>query len=159
MVALQPPVCDFGKPAIDFDLPGTDGQRHRLASCRGPNGLLVMFICNHCPYVQAIIQRLKRDCSDLNRQGIGCVAIMSNDVDAYPEDAPASMQRWATELAFPSLTFMTNLRQWQRATVQSARRTSSVTTPGSNCSTAVDWTPPADIQGQPMPSVNFTKRC
>lgn len=101
MVALQPPVCDFGKPAIDFDLPGTDGQRHRLASCRGPNGLLVMFICNHCPYVQAIIQRLKRDCSDLNRQGIGCVAIMSNDVDAYPEDAPASMQRWATELAFP----------------------------------------------------------
>ena len=60
MAALNPPVCDFGLPAIDFDLPGTDGQRHTLASCRGPNGLLVMFICNHCPYVKAVIDRIVR---------------------------------------------------------------------------------------------------
>jgi peroxiredoxin len=101
MVALNPPVCDFGQPAIAFDLPGTDGNRHTLASCRGPNGLLVMFICNHCPYVKAIIDRLIRDCRELAGHGIGCVAIMSNDIAEYPEDAPDNMQRWASELAFP----------------------------------------------------------
>jgi peroxiredoxin len=101
MVALNPPVCDFGQPAIDFDLPGTDGNRHTLASCRGPNGLLVMFICNHCPYVKAIIDRLIRDCHELAGHGIGCVAIMSNDIAEYPEDAPDNMLRWTKELAFP----------------------------------------------------------
>ena len=101
MVALNPPVCDFGQAAIEFDLPGTDGQRHTLASCRGPNGLLVMFICNHCPYVKAIIDRLIRDCRELADLGVGCVAIMSNDVAAYPEDSPENMQRWARELDFP----------------------------------------------------------
>ena len=101
MVALNPPVCDFGLPAIAFDLPGTDGKRHSLESCRGPNGLLVMFICNHCPYVKAIIDRLIRDCRELATHGIGCVAIMSNDIAAYPDDAPGNMQRWAKDLAFP----------------------------------------------------------
>ncbi len=101
MVALNPPVCDFGRPAVDFDLPGVDGKRHTLASCRGPNGLLVMFICNHCPYVKAIIDRLIHDCHDLAKHGIGCVAIMSNDVTVYPEDSPKLMARWAAELTFP----------------------------------------------------------
>jgi len=101
MVALNPPLCNFGQPASDFDLPGADGKRHTLTSCRGPNGLLVMFICNHCPYVKAIIDRLIRDCRELAGHGIGCVAIMSNDVAAYPEDSPEAMRRWATELAFP----------------------------------------------------------
>ena len=101
MVALNPPVCDFGQVAPGFDLPGIDGKRHTLAGCRGPNGLLVMFICNHCPYVQAIIDRLTRDCRDLTKLGIGCVAIMSNDVAAYPDDAPPLMQRWANEKDFP----------------------------------------------------------
>lgn len=101
MVALNPPVCDFGRIAIDFNLPDVNGKRHTLASCRGPNGLLVMFICNHCPYVKAIIDRLIRDCHDLARHGIGCVAIMSNDVTVYPEDSPKSMAEWSAELAFP----------------------------------------------------------
>lgn len=101
MVALNPPVCDFDQPAIDFDLPGSDGKRHTLASCRGPNGLLVMFICNHCPYVKAIIDRLLRDCRELTTLGIGSVAIMSNDAAVYPEDSPENMQRWARELDFP----------------------------------------------------------
>jgi len=101
MVALNPPVCDFGQPAPDFDLPGVDGKRHTLASCRGPNGLLVMFICNHCPYVKAIIDRLIRDCRELAECGIGCVAIMSNDVEAYPDDAPDQMRQWSEQLAFP----------------------------------------------------------
>lgn len=101
MVALNPPVCDFGQPAVDFALPDTAGQPHTLADCRGPNGLLVMFICNHCPYVQAIIDRLIRDCRELAGHGIGSVAIMSNDVAAYPADSPEEMRRWATELGFP----------------------------------------------------------
>ncbi|NHC06352.1 thioredoxin family protein [Azonexus fungiphilus] len=101
MVALNPPVCEFGRPAIDFSLPGTDGRIWTLADCRGPNGLLVMFICNHCPYVRAIINRLLRDCRELQGLGIGCAAIMSNDTEAYPDDAFPNMQRWARELDFP----------------------------------------------------------
>ncbi|MCL2523272.1 MAG: thioredoxin family protein [Betaproteobacteria bacterium] len=101
MVALNPPVCDFGQPAIDFALPGVDGRHYTLAGCRGENGLLVMFICNHCPYVKAIIDRLIRDCRELAGHGIGSVAIMSNDIAAYPADAPEEMRRWADELAFP----------------------------------------------------------
>ncbi|MDR2839420.1 MAG: thioredoxin family protein [Azonexus sp.] len=101
MAALNPPVCDFGQPAIDFALPGVDGRRYTLADCRGVNGLLVMFICNHCPYVQAIIDRLLRDCRELKEYGVGSVAIMSNDIASYPADSPAEMRRWADELAFP----------------------------------------------------------
>ena len=101
MVALNPPVCDFGLSAPDFCLPGTDGGLHSLTSCRGPRGLLVMFICNHCPYVKAIIDRLIRDCSDLREIGIGSVAIMSNDTEAYPEDAFPNMAHWAKTLNFP----------------------------------------------------------
>ena len=101
MAALNPPVCNFGQPAIDFELPGTDGKTYCLTDCRGPNGLLVAFICNHCPYVQAIIDRLIRDCRELKSLGIGSVAIMSNDPVAYPDDSFANMQRWAKALNFP----------------------------------------------------------
>ena len=101
MAALNPPICDFGRAATAFDLPGTDGQRHTLADCRGPNGLLVMFICNHCPYVQAVIDRIVRDCRELAALGIGSVAIMSNDVTAYPEDSFENMAQLARKLDFP----------------------------------------------------------
>ena len=101
MAALHPPICDFGAAASDFSLPGVDGKHWTLADCRGPRGLLVMFICNHCPYVQAVITRIIRDCRELAELGIGSVAIMSNDSAAYPADSFANMQRWAEELAFP----------------------------------------------------------
>jgi peroxiredoxin len=101
MVSLTTPVCDFGWKAGDFDLPGTDGRRHSLNSARGPKVLLVMFICNHCPYVKAVIHRIIRDTSELRDHGIGSIAIMSNDPADYPEDSWENMVRIARELAFP----------------------------------------------------------
>lgn len=100
MVSLNPPVCDFGTKAIEFDLPGTDGQNWTLDQCKGTKGLLVMFICNHCPYVKAIHQRLLIDTADLKILGIETVAISSNDVDEYPEDSFQNMQLLAKQLNF-----------------------------------------------------------
>jgi peroxiredoxin len=100
-MGAQPPVCNFGWKAPDFDLPGTDGGRHRLADVRGPMGLLVMFICNHCPYVKAIRARMVRDAQDLQALGIGVVAISANDPADYPEDSFDNMQRIAAEHRFP----------------------------------------------------------
>src|SRR5215813_5918959 len=96
-----PPVCNFGWPAVSFDLPGTDGKRHRLTDVQGPNGLLVMFICNHCPYVKAVIDRIVRDCTELKEHGIGSVAISANDPTDYPEDSFDNMKRVAEKLRFP----------------------------------------------------------
>ena len=101
MAALNPPPCNINWPAPAFDLPGTDGRRHTLATTRGPNGLLVAFICNHCPYVQAILDRLIRDCRELSALGIGCVAISSNDTVAYPADSFDNMQRLAHDKSLP----------------------------------------------------------
>ena len=101
MVALTTPVCNFGWPARDFELPGVDGRRYRLADVRGERGLLIMFICNHCPYVKAVVDRLVRDCRELQAHGIGSVAIMLNDPTDYPEDSFENMQRVARELEFP----------------------------------------------------------
>jgi peroxiredoxin len=101
MVSLQTPVCDFDRPAPDFSLPGVDGKIWTRDDCKGGNGLLVMFICNHCPYVKAVIHRIVRDAKGLSEHGIGCVAIMSNDPSDYPEDSFENMQRIARELDFP----------------------------------------------------------
>jgi len=101
MAALNPPICDFGTPAPDFVLPDSFGQHHSLQSCRGAKGLLVIFMCNHCPYVKAVIDRIVRDTRELATLGIGSVAIMSNDVTVYPEDSPKNMQAWAQELNLP----------------------------------------------------------
>ena len=100
MVATPSPVCNFGWKAVDFDLAGVDGNRYKLADVRGPNGALVMFICNHCPYVKAVLDRIVRDCRDLAGEGIGSIAIMSNDPAEYAEDSFDNMQRVARERAF-----------------------------------------------------------
>jgi len=96
----QPPVCDFGWKALDFDLPGTDGKRHTLAGVTGPRGLLLMFICNHCPYVKAIRDRIVRDAAALQSLGIGVAAISANDPSDYPEDSFENMRRVANDAGF-----------------------------------------------------------
>lgn len=100
MVLLNTPICDFGLPALDFALPGVDGKTWTLEQCRGPNGLLIMFICNHCPYVKAVQDRLVRDTGELKPLGIGCVAIMANDTADYPEDSFENMRRVALDLGY-----------------------------------------------------------
>jgi peroxiredoxin len=101
MVSLQTPVCDFGWKASDFELPGVDGKRWKLADAQGPNGTLVMFICNHCPYVKAIRPRLVNDLKELKVLGISAIAIMSNDPTDYPEDSFEQMKAVAHEFGFP----------------------------------------------------------
>lgn len=101
MVSTQTPVCDFGAPAPDFCLPGIDGRSWALEDCTGPNGLLVMFICNHCPYVKAINDKLVRDTAELKILGVNSVAIMSNDPSDYPEDSFDNMKRVAAEYGYP----------------------------------------------------------
>jgi len=101
MVSLETPICDFAAPAIDFALPGVDGKVWTLDQCRGDKGLLVMFICNHCPYVKSIRDRLVRDTRELLEQGINSVAIMANDPADYPEDSFDNMKVVAEQENFP----------------------------------------------------------
>ena len=97
------PICEFGEPAKPFDLPATDGRRYTLENVRGPKGTLVMFICNHCPYVKAVLDRIIRDVNDLKEHGIAVIAINANDPTAYPDDSFANMKRLAEakQLPFP----------------------------------------------------------
>jgi len=101
MVSTHTPVCDFGIPAPDFSLEGVDGRIWSLRDCLGPKGLLVMFICNHCPYVKAINDKLVRDTTELKELGVRSVAIMSNDPSEYPEDSFENMKRVAREFGYP----------------------------------------------------------
>ena len=105
MVSLTTPPGRLGADAPAFDLPGIDGKRHTLDSSRGPNGLVVMFICNHCPYVKASVDKIVRDARDLAAAGVGCIAVMSNDPAEYPEDSFANMQAVAARhgFGFPSV--------------------------------------------------------
>ena len=100
MALLQTPEKMNDFKAVDFRLKGTDGAFHTLDSCRGEKGLLVMFICNHCPYVKAVIERLVADCRELQKNGIGCVAVMPNDTKNYPEDSFDNMKLFARSHGF-----------------------------------------------------------
>ena len=90
----------LGWPAAFFDLPGIDGRRHTPDTARGPKGLLVMFLANHCPYVRAIATKIARDADALAPLCIGSIAIMSNDAATYPEDSFDNMKLFAAEHAF-----------------------------------------------------------
>ena len=100
MVLLETPICDFGKKAVDFILPGIDGRTWSLQQCMGKKGLLIMFICNHCPYVKAAQERIVRDTRELKQFGVESVAIMSNDPVEYPEDSFDNMKSAAERLNF-----------------------------------------------------------
>ena len=95
-----PPVCEFGWHAKKFELPSVDGKKYTLEEVSGTYGLLIMFICNHCPYVLAILDRIVRDSEDLQKLGIGVAAISSNDVIGYPEDSFDNMKKLATKYNF-----------------------------------------------------------
>ena len=99
-MAVSTPICDFGWNAPDFQLKGTDGKIYTLADIQGPNGTLVMFICNHCPYVKAIADRLAADAKALQDKGIGVIAIMSNDPDYNKEDSFDNMIAFARDNGF-----------------------------------------------------------
>ena len=99
-MAVSPPVCNFGWKAVDFQLSDTEGKLWTLDTLRGPNGLLLMFICNHCPYVMSVIDRICHEAASTQQLGFGVAAIMSNDTAAYPEDSFENMQRIARQYAF-----------------------------------------------------------
>jgi peroxiredoxin len=91
MPLTQAGTCDFGWKAVDFTLPATDGKTYTLADVSGPKGVMIAFICNHCPYVKAIHDRLIRDADDLRAIGVGFAAIMCNHPHNYPEDTFENM--------------------------------------------------------------------
>ena len=100
-MAAQAPEAALGSAAPEFVLRGTDGRMHALGDLAGPRGTVVAFICNHCPYVQAVRERLVREARDLAALGIGVVAISANDPADYPEDDFAHMQAVAREFGYP----------------------------------------------------------
>jgi peroxiredoxin len=105
VMASSTSVCNFGWRAADFSLPATDGRDYALADIKGSAGTLIVFICNHCPYVRAVIDRLARDAAELEPFGIKTAAISANDAVAYPEDSFANMKLFAVQhrLPFPYL--------------------------------------------------------
>ncbi len=104
-MAAVPPVCEFGWPAVDAELPATDGRSYRISDLAGPGGLVLVFICNHCPYVKAVIDRMVEDARTLDGIGVGFVAVNSNDAAAYPEDSFENMKLFVQQhrLFFPYL--------------------------------------------------------
>ncbi len=99
-MAVETPICNFGWKAPDFALPGVDGRIWSLADVKGERGTLVVFICNHCPYVKAVIDRFVRDAKELQAMGVGIVAISSNDAAHYPEDSFDNMKAFAARHGF-----------------------------------------------------------
>ena len=100
MALTKTPICDFGKKAEEFNLKSIDNKIVSLKDIQGKNGTLIMFICNHCPYVKAIIKNLINDCNELRSIGINAAAICSNDVKNYPEDSFEKMIEFAKENKF-----------------------------------------------------------
>ena len=92
---IQTPICDFGKKADNFELKSTDNKVISLNDVKGENGTLIMFICNHCPYVKAVIDNIVEDCKNLESHGIKSVAVCSNDVKNYPEDSFENMIKFS----------------------------------------------------------------
>ena len=106
MALTKTPICDFGKKAENFNLQSINGKSVSLEDIKGKNGTLIMFICNHCPYVKAIIKDLVEDCKKLKLEGVNSVAIMSNDTKNYPEDSFDKMIEFAKDNEFGELNYL-----------------------------------------------------
>ena len=100
MTLAKTDICDFGWKARDFALKGVDGKTYSLAGVRGPKGTLIVFICNHCPYVKASIGRIVAEAKTLREIGIGMIAIMPNDTETYTEDSFDNMKAFAAKHGF-----------------------------------------------------------
>ena len=100
-MAIETPICNFGEKAKDFTLLSTENKKVSLNDIKGKNGTLIMFICNHCPYVKAVISSIVQDANFLENEGIKSAAIMSNDVNEYPEDSFENMKSFAKKHNFP----------------------------------------------------------
>ena len=100
MVLTKTPICNFGEKANSFKLKGTDGKIHNLEDHLGKKGLIVMFICNHCPYVKAVIKDIVSDCRLMEKEGLKSIAIMSNDTKNYPEDSFENMIAFSKKHGF-----------------------------------------------------------
>ena len=102
---IQTPICDFGQKALPFELKSTDYKIISLNDIRGENGTLIMFICNHCPYVKAVTKEIVEDCNELKKIGINSVAICSNDAVNYPDDSFDNMIKFSkdNQFSFPYL--------------------------------------------------------
>ena len=106
MALTKTPVCDFGKKAEDFKLKSINNKVLTLNDIKGEKATLIMFICNHCPYVKAIIKDLAKDCNELRNDGISSVAIMSNDTKNYPEDSFENMIKFSKDNKFEELEYL-----------------------------------------------------
>ena len=100
MTLTKTPICNFGEKAKDFNLLSTENKKISLNEVKGENGTLIMFICNHCPYVKAVIKDIVQDAKFLETLGIKSVAIMSNDVKKYPEDSFENMLSFSKDHNF-----------------------------------------------------------
>ena len=123
MALTKTPVCDFGKKAEDFKLKSINNKVISLNDIKGEKATLVMFICNHCPYVKAIIKDLAKDCNELRNDGINSVAIMSNDTKNYPEDSFDNMIKFADDNNFGTINYLFDETQ------EIARKYGAVCTP------------------------------
>lgn len=101
IMLLETPLCDFGWKAPDFTLKDPDGVSCTMSDYLGEKGLLIAFICNHCPYVKAIAEKLAQDANILMGEGINVLAVMSNDYLNFSDDSPENMKNFAAEHAFP----------------------------------------------------------
>ena len=106
MALTKTPVCDFGKKAENFKLKSINNKVLTLNDIKGEKATLIMFICNHCPYVKAIIKDLAKDCNELRNDGISSVAIMSNDTKNYPEDSFDNMMKFAESNNFRNINYL-----------------------------------------------------
>ena len=106
MALTKTPVCDFGRKAEDFKLKSINNKLVSLNDIKGDKATLIMFICNHCPYVKAIIKDLAKDCNEMKKDGINAVAIMSNDTKNYPEDSFDNMIKFAEMNNFGEMNYL-----------------------------------------------------